>query len=174
MKYAVLGIIVMVGVASTQDPPKKETPALPKDSLYLLKTKTLEGKDVELKDFAGKVALVVNVASQCGYTPQYTGLEKLYGDTVESLKNKKESLARISQAAGIADMSQWNFERNELNLRLRDERQKLTSVQMKLEDAKAAVETFDANFKAWKERKEDPVVKAENFKPDIDAMVDAG
>lgn len=83
MKYAILGIIVLAGVASVQDPPKKETPPLPKDSLYLLKTKTLEGKDADLKDFAGKVALVVNVASRCGYTPQYTGLEKLYGDLKE-------------------------------------------------------------------------------------------
>ncbi len=106
-------------------------------------------------------------------TNKVTELVKLYGDTVESLKNKKESLTRISQAAGIADMSQWNFERNELNLRLRDERSKLTTVQMKLEDAKAALETFDASFKAWKERKEEPGAKAEKVKPDIDAMVDA-
>ena len=50
------------------------------DSLYQLTTKTLEGQPADLKTYAGKVALVVNVASQCGYTPQYAGLEKLYGD----------------------------------------------------------------------------------------------
>jgi glutathione peroxidase len=54
------------------------------ESLYGLATKTLEGKDVSLGDYKGKVALVVNVASECGYTPQYAGLEKLY----EELKDK--------------------------------------------------------------------------------------
>lgn len=53
---------------------------LPEDSLYRLSAKTLDGKDANLKDYQGKVVLVVNVASKCGYTPQYKGLEKLYRD----------------------------------------------------------------------------------------------
>jgi glutathione peroxidase len=46
--------------------------------LYDLQTHTLDGKPADLSAYKGKVALVVNLASKCGFTPQYTALEALY------------------------------------------------------------------------------------------------
>ncbi len=53
---------------------------VPADSFYALKTRTLQGQPADLAQYAGKVALVVNVASECGFTPQYAGLQKLYDE----------------------------------------------------------------------------------------------
>jgi len=53
------------------------------------KMKALNGKEVDLAQFKGKVVLFVNVASECGYTPQYAGLQKLYA------KHEKDGLVVI-------------------------------------------------------------------------------
>ena len=49
-------------------------------SIQNIPVKTIDGKPSSLKDFAGNVLLVVNVASKCGLTPQYEALEKIYED----------------------------------------------------------------------------------------------
>jgi glutathione peroxidase len=47
-------------------------------SLYDYQVKDAKGKEVSLGDYQGKVLLIVNTATRCGFTPQYTGLQKLY------------------------------------------------------------------------------------------------
>ena len=47
-------------------------------SVYDFSAQTLDGREVSLGDYRGKVMLIVNTASKCGFTPQYEGLEALY------------------------------------------------------------------------------------------------
>lgn len=47
-------------------------------SVYDFNARTIDGEEKSLGDYKGKVVLVVNTASKCGFTPQYEGLEKLY------------------------------------------------------------------------------------------------
>lgn len=47
-------------------------------SIYDIPLKNIDGKDTSLKEYKGKVLLIVNVASKCGNTPQYSGLQSLY------------------------------------------------------------------------------------------------
>lgn len=61
------------------------SPAPTAGSLYDFKLKTIDGKDLNLASYKGKKVLLVNVASRCGYTPQYSKLQKLheqYGNKV--------------------------------------------------------------------------------------------
>lgn len=50
------------------------------NELYAIPLQTIDGKKTTLQDYHGKAMLIVNVASRCGFTPQYTELETLYRD----------------------------------------------------------------------------------------------
>ena len=67
MKKMILCLLAMIMVL-----------ALPAQSVYDFTVKDIKGNDVSLADYKGKVLLIVNVASKCGLTPQYEGLEALY------------------------------------------------------------------------------------------------
>jgi len=62
-------------------------------SIFDITMNSIDGKPVALKSFEGKAVLFVNVASQCGYTPQYAGLQSLY------LKYKDKGLVIVGVPA---------------------------------------------------------------------------
>jgi glutathione peroxidase len=50
----------------------------PERSVFAFSAESLDGRAIRLEEFRGRVLLIANTASQCGFTPQYTGLEALY------------------------------------------------------------------------------------------------
>jgi glutathione peroxidase len=77
--YLCAAALLVAGVASVTSAQQRPAGGTV-SSFYDLQTRTLKGEPGNLAQYRGKVSLVVNVASFCGYTPQYAGLEKLHRD----------------------------------------------------------------------------------------------
>jgi glutathione peroxidase len=83
-------------------------------SLYELKMNSLEGKEIDFSGFKGKTLLIVNVASKCGYTPQYADLQKLhelYGSKVTLLGFPANNFGKQEPgtSAEISDFCKKNY-----------------------------------------------------------------
>jgi glutathione peroxidase len=74
-----LAVAALALFAFTTFVPEAPKPGAPSaKSVYEFKVKDIDGQDVSLEQYKGKVLVIVNVASKCGYTPQYESIEAFY------------------------------------------------------------------------------------------------
>ncbi len=74
----VVALIAIIGITGYFAVGTRNITTAKEKSVYDFTMKDIDGNDVKLDTYKGKVALFVNTASKCGYTPQYEGLEKIY------------------------------------------------------------------------------------------------
>src|SRR5215475_929336 len=85
-------------------------------SLHEITARRLDGSERDLTEFRGQVLLIVNVASRCGFTPQYAGLEALYrkfqprGFAVLGFPCNQFGAQEPGDAAGIADFCNLTYD----------------------------------------------------------------
>lgn len=71
-------IVLLPAILAEVLAPARASAPLTEKSVLDFTMKSIDGKDVPLSTYKGKVVLIVNVASKCGFTPQYEGLQALY------------------------------------------------------------------------------------------------
>jgi glutathione peroxidase len=128
-------------------------------SIYDVPIRALDGSAASLRDYEGKVLLVVNVASKCGLTPQYTGLERLHekfgerGFAVLGFPCNQFGEQEPGSAEEIATFCSASygvtfplFEKNDVN---GDDRQPLYDVLTRLTDAEGHTGDIRWNFEKF-------------------------
>ncbi|MGQ1910697.1 glutathione peroxidase [Marinifilum sp. RC60d5] len=115
MKKLALLLIVLVGFYTGQSIAQNKEKKCCSKSLYSYKMSSLQGDEVNLDQYKGKVVLVVNTASKCGLTPQYKGLEAMYkkykdqGFVILGFPSNQFAKQEPGSSKEIADFCQKNY-----------------------------------------------------------------
>ena len=154
-------------------------------SVYDIPVRSLDGTEASLRDYKDKVLLIVNVASKCGLTPQYTGLEKLHekfadrGFSVLGFPCNQFGEQEPGSAEEIADFCSSSygvtfplFEKNDVN---GEHRQPLYDVLTPLADAEGNSGDIRWNFEKFLvDRAGEPVLRFSPLvEPESDQLLDA-